>query len=541
MTVANSFRAIVVAGWVLASSYVAADQLVFGSFRSADNAANWAKRLSGRFGTEIVVTRVEREAVIWHRVVSADLSPQAFAALSRQASLAGVRHWRLLAPAPPQTLSERDSELVEVEPRVSRSTEPLPRLTPPSPPTETTVPLPEVVESRAVPEPRSAGQITEDWSWDLSGRSRFFRDAGLIDDTRAFASLAGELEYYKGWHDDRDSITFKPFLRVAAEGGRRTHFDVRELYYSRVGESWDAQAGVRRVFWGVTEFHHLIDIVNQTDLVENFDTEDKLGQPMLSLSLIRDWGLLDIYALIGFRERNFNGRTERLGLPWHMRDAEYESGAEESRVDLAVRWSHSLGPFELGVHHFSGTSREPLLVPAGMQLLPYYPVIDQTGLDAQALYGNWAFKLEGFTRSGFGARYAAANIGLERTFVGVFDSAVDVGLVLEYMYDERGDEAFNTLFEDDVAIGGRLALNDVADTQALLGVILDTARDETVISLEASTRLSDNWSVSLESRIFQGGERILPLASPLVLLDGDYKSAWLQDEDYLQLELTRYF
>jgi hypothetical protein len=299
--------------------------------------------------------------------------------------------------------------------------------------------------------------------------------------------------------------------------------------------------GAKRVFWGVTEFNHLIDIVNQTDLVENIDTEDKLGQPMVQVSLVRDWGLLDAYILTGFRERTYASVDGRLWLPWRIADARYESGAEEYRTDFAMRWSHHLGPIELGVHHFSGTSRDPMFIAAGTALIPYYPVIDQTGVDAQAFYGDWAFKFEGFTRSGFGDRYVAFNAGLERTLVGVIQTQADLGLVLEYMYDERGDDAFNTLFEDDIALGGRLRLNDLADTEALLGLIYDIDRDHYILSLEASRRVADDWTVSVEGRVFNTARALPPGAAPAILLDPRFKEAWLQDEDYLQVELKKYF
>ena len=63
--------------------------------------------------------------------------------------------------------------------------------------------------------------------------------------------------------------------------------------------------GISKEFWGVTETSHRVDIINQTDFTEGFDGEEKLGQPMIKVSLEKQWGLLDFYALLGFRERNF--------------------------------------------------------------------------------------------------------------------------------------------------------------------------------------------------------------------------------------------
>jgi hypothetical protein len=313
-----------------------------------------------------------------------------------------------------------------------------------------------------------------------------------------------------------------------------------------VGSNWDLHAGAKRVFWGVTEFHHLVDIINQTDLVENIDTEDKLGQPMVQLSLVRPWGILDLHALTGFRERTYPGVDGRLRLPLEIDDdPTYASGARRRRVDGAIRWSHHAGPFAFGVHHFSGTSRDPLLLPVqtgsgDILLRPHYPVIDQTGVDGQAFYGDWAFKFEGFSRSGYGERYFAFNAGFERTLVGVLGTRSDLGIVAEFMFDERQDEAFNTIFEHDLALGGRLALNDFADTQALFGVIVDTEYDDYIVSLEASRRLADTWTVSLEGRVFAGGKHGRDTSVMQTMFDPEYKTAWLQRDDYVQLEFTKF-
>ena len=70
--------------------------------------------------------------------------------------------------------------------------------------------------------------------------------------------------------------------------------------------------GVDKVFWGRTESRHLVDVVNQTDLIEYPDEEEKLGQPMLRLTLPRAWGVADIFFLPYFRERTFAGRDGRL-------------------------------------------------------------------------------------------------------------------------------------------------------------------------------------------------------------------------------------
>jgi hypothetical protein len=376
-----------------------------------------------------------------------------------------------------------------------------------------------------------------EWSGYVGGELRLFPSGSDLDDAyHASFSLAAEPEYYHSWDDGYQSLTFKPFLRVDSHDSHRTHFDLRELYWEKAAENWELRAGVRRVFWGKTESQHLVDIINQTDLVENIDTEDKLGQPMINLALVRDWGTLDLFLLPGFRERTFPDEDARLRgpLPIKADDARYESGAKQWHVDFAARWSHFIGNWDLGVSHFHGTSREPRLVPdlsrglRHIELVPYYDQIDQTGVDLQYTKGSWLWKFEGIHRSGMGDTYNAITAGFEYTLYGVFNSDADMGLLMEYLYDDRGDGA-TTPYQRDIFLGTRVSLNDVQTTQILAGAIVDQHTGATLLRLEASRRLGKAWRLTIEANAF------LNVPSSDRLLHG------IRQDDYLQIGANWYF
>ena len=80
-----------------------------------------------------------------------------------------------------------------------------------------------------------------------------------------------------------------------------SHVDIRELNLLYTQDNWEGIAGISRVFWGVTESGHLVDIINQTDQLEGFDGEDKLGQAMIRISRLFDQNSVDLYVLPGFR------------------------------------------------------------------------------------------------------------------------------------------------------------------------------------------------------------------------------------------------
>ena len=344
-------------------------------------------------------------------------------------------------------------------------------------------------------------------------------------------SILFELEFYHEWANGDMSLALTPYFRLDQHDSERTHFDLREFFWQKVGNSWELRVGVAVVFWGVTESQHLVDIINQTDLVENPDGEDKLGQPMVNFSWIADWGTLDLFAMPFFRERTFPGEEGRLRFPLVVDtdQATYESGAEEYHVDVAARWSHTLGNFDVGVSHFYGTSRDPRLLPSAEDafLAPHYDLIHQTGLDLQFTSDAWLLKSEVINRSGQGDRFFALTSGFEYTFSNMFNSGVDIGIVGEYLFDERGDEA-TTPFEDDLFIGVRLALNDVQSTSLLVGAIIDRETGSNSVGVEGNRRLWESWTVDVEARAIIGTERT-------ELLHG------LRKDDYVQVQLARHF
>ncbi len=378
-----------------------------------------------------------------------------------------------------------------------------------------------------------------EWSGQIQAEGRFFTQEADFGQADEFFSLAFEPEYYHEWENADWSVTFKPFFRWDSEDSERTHGDIRELMFTYVGDVWEVKAGIGKVYWGVAESQHLVDVINQTDFVENVDGEDKLGQPMLHLSTEQDWGLLEFFVLPYFRERTFAGPDGRLRSPLDI-DTDnpiYASDDEEHNLDAAIRWSRSLGDWELGLAHFSGTSREPLFVvntsnPANPTLIPLYVTIDQTSLDLQATIDAWLWKLEAISRSGFDEdRHWAAVAGFEYTFYDMQGSGMDLGMILEYQTDSRDFLGARFKAQDAIVTGFRLAMNDEQSTEALLSY-LHTEDGQKFINLEANRRIGDSWKIILEARYLTGFDENKPFESVFFQIRND---------DYIGISLEKYF
>ena len=374
-------------------------------------------------------------------------------------------------------------------------------------------------------------------SWDVSSNidltTRVFtQDARWPDqdDSTTQLSIAGSTEFR--WRGDESRASIIPYLRYDETDDERSLADLPEAYWAKEAEDYELLIGFNTVFWGVTESVHLVDIVNQTDAVADIDGEDKLGQPMINLELQRDWGLVSVYLLPYFRERTFAGEDGRLRtpLPVDTDNPQYESSDEENHVDLALRYSHYVGSVDIGVSAFSGTSREARLTPNtdGSELIPFYDQIDQLGLDLQYTGDAWLWKLEAIAHETQNDSFTAAVGGFEYTFYQVADSVADVGVLLELQYDGRDDGEPVTLADNDLFAGIRLALNDTQDTAVLAGVGYDLETSETYVNIEADRRLGENYVLELRARFFTNAE------------PGDTSFA-IEKDDYLQLQLSRYF
>ena len=220
----------------------------------------------------------------------------------------------------------------------------------------------------------------------------------------------------------------------------------------------------------------------------------------------------------------------RTPLPVDTNGATYASGQRQRHVDYALRYTHFVGNVDIGIHYFDGTSREPVLSLAegGRSLTPHYGQIQQIGIDLQYTGDAWLWKLEAIHRNGRDDDFMAVVTGFEYTLYQVADSTADIGILAEYLYDNRDEHAPVTTFDDDLFVGVRLALNDADDTSVLVGAVIDPTTDETFFNIEATRRFGSNYKAEFRLRTFSGADENEPLFS-------------VENDDYAEFQITRYF
>lgn len=360
---------------------------------------------------------------------------------------------------------------------------------------------------------------------------RYFPEQSLMPMQRDnYLSFSVEQEFL--FDNDNNQFTFTPYIRYEKHDSARRLIDLREALWLHLSDNWESRVGITSVFWGVAESQHLVDIINQVDLVESLDGEVKLGQPMVNVLFYNDWGDVDIYLLPYFRNRIFSepeGRP-RLTIPVDWENPQFESSKEQHHIDVALRWSHSFGDIDIALSQFVGTAREPELVPlissAGTRLIPTYRQIKQSALELQYSRGDWLWKLEAIRQSGADT-FAATVAGFEYNYVGIW-GATDLGLIVEYNFDDRGNFA-TTPYQNDTFIGARVAANDAASSEVLLGLLVDNDDQSKILNVEAKTRLTDSWQLSVDIYAFSSGDTTDPF-----LLS-------VRNDDFIEIGLTYFY
>lgn len=380
----------------------------------------------------------------------------------------------------------------------------------------------------------SSTLLAADFSGNVALQTQsYFESADQSEQLEQDVSLSVQPKLYQQWNNGDDSLEAEVFARVNSRDEEKNHSDIRQLKWLHVSGDLEWRVGIDTVFWGVTESQNLVDVINQKDTVEGTSNEYKLGQPMIHLTSVNDWGVIDGFILTGFRERTFAGVEGRPRTPFVVDTnlTQYESSDKAQHIDYAIRYSHYIDSIDFAVSYFDGTQRDPLLsatTVAGKTVLkPYYPQMQQLGIELQSINEAWLWKFEGITRNNNVKSYNALTAGFEYTFYGVQESAIDVGTIVEYLHDSRGDAA-STPFNNDLFFGARMTFNDIQSTSVLAGMIYDVKNNTNILRVEAERRIGDKLKLSAELYLYGAIDRVDPFKA-------------FEKDNALQIEMAYFF
>ena len=339
------------------------------------------------------------------------------------------------------------------------------------------------------------GEITAEASWYPQGAAH----AGQKD-SFVHTEARPELVIY----GDAAEVLIQP--RISGGTPAEGTIDFREANVTtRLGNA-DILIGSTILFWGKVESYNPVDVVNSKDFSRGVMRSEKLGAPMLRLSLPAGPGELSLLA-IDFTENIYPGLAsrERPALPI-AKEASYSGGAKREDIANAVRWSGYFSDIDLGISWFRGTGLAPRLLPqADGTLKPDYSRITQAGFDIQYLWHDSALKIElvrrtgQYDRLGTARNYHAGVVGIEHNLYGVMDTSHDIVLIGEYAGDSRRGLTHSG-FQNDLTVGTRWLWNDIEDTQMLALLTRDLDNGALTATVTIDRRINDQLTFEASAR-----------------------------------------
>lgn len=347
-------------------------------------------------------------------------------------------------------------------------------------------------------------------AWKMSGYAgvmgRVYADTSGQE--RESARLALRLEPEWSWSDSQTRWVVSPRLFVDGRDSGRDRSDFVELHGALRWDGNQVKVGISRVFWGVTESRHLVDIINPPDLALHYSgDEQRLPTAMVQFSRTMDFGQLEFFALPWERDPRYPGKLGRPNTELPITSDVLHPDGLPPAFAGRVGWSQD--KFDAHLYYFRGLDRESVLAP---RLQPAAPpttleasrkLIRQWGFDLQMPLDNWLLKSEVIYRSGYSRGFFAAVLGAEYAMNSFMGSVADVALMAEYQADPRPGSAPLAPMNHAVFGGIRVALNDPASTEFKLGLLKDAATPAYIWRGDFSRRLQERWTLGGSLNLFR--------------------------------------
>ena len=340
------------------------------------------------------------------------------------------------------------------------------------------------------------------------------------DDVSAELKAMGQSSLSHDWE-----LEYELVFRKSREDKGKNIIEPRQLFLRKPFEPFDFFIGNRQVFWGVTESKNVVDFINQADSASGNTTEDKLGASSISADFFVSDAEIQYFFIPYFRQRTFNDQNAHPGLGLPLNPATFSDEKGRMGGDHALRFSNSIGDFDIGLSGFYGTARGPILIiNSNGTATPYYPEYKALGFDIQYTGDRTLYKAEFANGKQDESNVIAYVAGFESTLYSIAGSSWDIGIIGELQYDNRKQAAakkFNT--------GGvRLAANNASDTTLLVLYSLDGSGNQSNYSAQFSHRLNNGLKVEAEYTEFYSSKIDLPFFN-------------LIDDTYFQLSIGYYF
>jgi len=315
--------------------------------------------------------------------------------------------------------------------------------------------------------------------------------------------------------------------RVDRQDSERRHFIVEEAWVDIKGYPLRIRAGSQMLNWTATEAFHPADIINSRNLDSNIENQEKIGEPMISMTLKFEGGNLTAYYMPIYITPINTSPSSRLSIfdPGTQTDRLVRIGidGEEDKDEFGHQWALKYSrtidqtDFSLyGVEHLDRHQPTAVIDPSNLKVVPIYQYVVQFGTTVTHIVDSVILKMEyahriypspknktyflqsiekkDFSQLALGLEYGWSNKNFTETTL-----LIEAQTILGLRKTKRASTSF---FQRDMLLGLRHAFNDDMGKELFFSIIFDIERSkEYLFNLSYSQRLSDTISIKTGARI----------------------------------------
>jgi hypothetical protein len=286
----------------------------------------------------------------------------------------------------------------------------------------------------------------------------------------------------------------------------RRYLDFNDLYYKHNFDDGDLLIGRNTRFWGALEFYNISDVFNTKDFLDDpFDYDAKLGS--WNIAYTRYLENSEVSLIVKFSEedqqmQDMESVNNFFNLPYEEK-LRFNDGDNRPSIFLKYSGSSDEVQVDYGLIYENGFDSQRYLRAEYGKLHQVAYIVNKFIGYATYINGDTIYKTElayALSDDSKVSDYSEMGVGLEHTLYGIWDKK-DLGLLAEYYrYDAKdsdkfGAEEFSKIFANDLTLGFRLSVNDIASSEVLGGLDLDMDNDEKIYFVEYSTRLQDKYKL----------------------------------------------
>ncbi len=297
----------------------------------------------------------------------------------------------------------------------------------------------------------------------------------------------------------------------------RTFVRINEVYFQYEFEEDRILLGKNIRFWGALEVNNLVDTFNIQDGRNDPTRTDKIGAYNFEYTHYLDESEFSLITKFYEQKRKMSASSYMYSTLQEGENLNNTLNSEKSlyRPNVYLTYNGSLSDdyaIDYAFIYQNGYDSQRYSTKSGSTYTEHAYLVNKFMTYNTLVVDSTLYKIEfayaDVIDDNTVSDYINLGLGVEHTLEHLEDGS-EIGLIGEYYYyntlkdDKLSDIDLAQSFQNDLFLGLRYSLNDVSDSSAVGGVILDTQYNEQNYYVEYESRFFDTFKVKVDARYIE--------------------------------------